>query len=193
MNVQCLINKNDQLWKLVYEPRDQPDILGITETWLGDKYDDSFVNMPGYHNPSQRKDRTYAAHGGVITYISDRYDYERRDDLEVSSIETIWIEIKPSKSANILVCTVCRPEEERMLECNVKFRQEMESAYIENKEIILMGDFNIDLLRDDEVLFTWKDFIDGFSLTQVIEEPTRVNSQVAIPLGPYVCDTIKQY
>ncbi len=60
-NVQCLINKTDQLQKLVYEPRDQPDILGITETWLSAKYDDSFVNMPGYHNPPQRKDRTYAA------------------------------------------------------------------------------------------------------------------------------------
>ncbi len=88
-NVQCLINKTDQLQKLVYEPRDQPDILGITETWLSDKYDDSFVNMPGYHNPRQRKDRTYATHGGVITYISDRYDYDRRYDLEVSTIETI--------------------------------------------------------------------------------------------------------
>ncbi len=133
--------------------------------------------MPGYHNPPQRKDRTYAAHGSVITYISDRYDYDRRYDLEVSTIETIWIEIKPSKSANILVCTVYRPEEERMPEWNIKFRQEMESTYIENKEIILMGDFNIDLLRYDEVPIKWKDFIDGFSLTQVIEEPTRVTPQ----------------
>ncbi len=157
-NVQCLTNKTDQLQKQVYEQRDQPDICGIIETWLSDKYDDSFVNMPSYHNPPQRKDGTKAAHQGIITYISNRYDYDRRYDLEVSSIETIWIEIKPSKSAYILVCTVYRPEEERMPEWNVKFMQEMESAYIENKEIILMGDFNIDLLRDDEVPITWKDF-----------------------------------
>ncbi len=85
--------------------------------------------------------------------------------------------MKPSKSANILVCTVYRPEEERMSEWNVKFRFEMESAYIENKEIISMGDFNIHLFRDDEVPITWKDFNDGFSLTQVIEEPTRVTPQ----------------
>ncbi len=78
-----------------------------------------------------------------------------------------------------------------MPEWNVKFRQEMESAYIENKDIILMGDFNIDLLRDDEVAITWKDFIDGFSLKQVIEEPTRVTPPAAIPFGPYVCDTTK--
>ncbi len=62
--------------------------------------------------------------------------------------------MKPSKSANILVCTVYRPEEERMSEWNVKFRFEMESAYIENKEIISMGDFNIHLFRDDEVPIT---------------------------------------
>ncbi len=97
--------------------------------------------MPGYHNPLQRKDRTYAVEG-VITYISHRYYYDYTDDLEVSSIETLWIE--------------------------------MESAYIENKEIILMCDFNIDLLRDDEVPIIWKYFNDGFSLTHVIEEPTRV-------------------
>ncbi len=88
-NVQCPTYKTDQLWKLVYKQRDQPNILGITETWLSDKYDDSFINMPGYHNPPQRKDRTCIAHVGVIIYINDRYDYDRTDDLEVRYIETI--------------------------------------------------------------------------------------------------------
>ncbi len=90
----------------------------------------------------------------------------------MSSIKNIWLEIKPSKSANILVCTVYRPEDERIPEWNVKFGKEMESAYIENKEIILMGDSNINFLRYDKVTITWTVLIDVYSLTLVIEEPT---------------------
>ncbi len=78
-------------------------------------YNDDFVKSPGYHHPPQRKDRIYAADGGVISYVSERYKNDRRDDLEITyligNIETILIEIRPINVANILVCTVYRPDE----------------------------------------------------------------------------------
>ncbi len=37
-----------------------------------------------------------------------------------------------------------------------------------------MGDFNIYLMRPDEVTLRWKDIEEGFSLTQIIHEPTCV-------------------
>ncbi len=71
-------------------------------------------------------------------------------DLEISNIETILIEIKPINAANILVCTVYRLDKlDPLATWSEQFENEMQNAYLENKEIIIMGDFNIDLMRLD--------------------------------------------
>ncbi len=151
-NIQCLTNKIDQIKLLIQDPKHQPDVLGLTETWLNSSYNEDFVKILGYHHPPQKKDGICAAHGGIISYVSERYKYDRQDDMEISNIETIWIEIKPINAANILVCTVYRPDElDSLARWSEQFENEMENAYLENKEIIIMGDFNIDLMRPDEV------------------------------------------
>ncbi len=40
-----------------------------------------------------------------------------------------------------------------------------------------MGDLNIDLLKPDEVPERWSDIIEAFSLTQLINEPTRITEK----------------
>ncbi len=72
----------------------------------------------------------------------------------------------------ILICTVYRPEENKIPIFSEHFENELDNAYIENKEIIIMGDFNIDLLRPEEEPQRWKDIIEAFSLTQLMDEPT---------------------
>ncbi len=39
-----------------------------------------------------------------------------------------------------------------------------------------MCDFNIDLLRPHEIPQQWIDIIEGFSLTQLVQEPTKVTT-----------------
>ena len=57
-------------------------------------------------------------------------------------------------------------------------KQLVENLDAENKETILVGDFNCDLLPDNKTSFTIRlvDIINLFQLTQVIEEPTRITS-----------------
>ncbi len=56
--------------------------------------------------------------------------------MEISNTETIWIEIKPINAANILVCTVYRPDElDPLARWSEQSENEMENAYLENKEI----------------------------------------------------------
>ncbi len=86
--------------------------------------------------------------------------------MEIRNIETIWIEVKPINAANSLVYTVYRPDELDLLASwSEQFKNEMENAYLENKEIMIMGEFNIDLMKPDEVPQRWKDMEEGFSLT----------------------------
>ncbi len=81
-NVQCITNKMDQIKQIVRDTKSQPQILGLTETWLTDTYKDSYVKLPGYHHPPEHKDRTLAAHDGVITYVSKGVDYHRLKDIK---------------------------------------------------------------------------------------------------------------
>ncbi len=57
---------------------------------------------------------TRVAHGGVLTYIHKDINYYRRDDLESSHTETIWIEVVNENATDILICTVYRPEEDKI-------------------------------------------------------------------------------
>ena len=50
------------------------------------------------------------------------------------------------------------------------------TAYSENKGIILLGDFNIDLLpdRNHPNVKSWTDVVSNFELEQIITQPTRI-------------------
>ena len=50
------------------------------------------------------------------------------------------------------------------------------NAYGEGKSIILMGDFNIDLLKESHSKNKWTDMYPTFELKQTISEPTRITS-----------------
>ncbi len=54
----------------------------------------------------------------------------------------------------------------------------MENVYLEDKEIIVMGDFNIDLLRPNEVRQRWKDIEEGFLLLKLY-----MNALESLPKG----------
>ena len=45
------------------------------------------------YNKSERKDRVGDHHGGVILYVKGTIFYKRREDLEISGVENIWIEL----------------------------------------------------------------------------------------------------
>ncbi len=113
-NVQCITNKMDQLKQIVRDTKSQPNILGLTETWLTDTYKDSYFKLPGYHHPPEHKDRTCAAHGGVIAYVSKDMDYHRRKDIESGNTESLWIEVECPNTSNVLISTVYRPEEDKL-------------------------------------------------------------------------------
>ena len=78
------------------------DVFGICETFLNPAIDDISINVQGYK--IERKDRYESANavagkgGGVLIYVADHVDYERRIDLESTEVESIWIEIKMKNS-----------------------------------------------------------------------------------------------
>ncbi len=73
------------------------DILGISESWLHSDIDDGELNISGYYNII-RNDRVANRYGGVAIYCKKGgYKHINRRELNISHIETAWIEISYNK------------------------------------------------------------------------------------------------
>ena len=121
-----------------------PDIFGLCETFLNDKIPDRMLCHKNY--TIERKDRSGKSGGGIICYVQDDLAYKRRTDLETQSLEIIWLEIVYSTSKNILVGFLYRPPNSQA-NWLTTFNEHLEKVHDEGKEIIIMGDMNIDLMN----------------------------------------------
>ncbi len=72
-----------------------------------------------------------------------------------------------------------RPQTDKHIDWNEKVKQDQDNPFIENKEIILMGDLNIDLLKPDVV----SDIVEEVSQTQLIHKPSRVTVKLQTMLN----------
>ena len=73
--------------------------------------------------------------GGVAMYVKDIIDYQEHTYLQCDEIEAVWIWINFPNAEPLLVVTVYRPES--LVEWYDIFDEMLESAYTEDKEIIM--------------------------------------------------------
>lgn len=93
------------------------------------------------------KNQTSKAGSGVAVYWKDGLTFKRRSDLECDSVEILSLELCPYKSKRFLLIAGCyRPPSST--KADDKFEECIETAYLSGKEIILTGDFNINLAEE---------------------------------------------
>ena len=184
-NVNRLINLRDAITldrlKLVLEVNNPPvDLYCICETFLTEHTQDNYVKVKGFDLVT--KDRTHKQGGGLIMYVRRGLDFKRRKDLETNSIEVIWLELLLSNKP-ILLCSIHRPpnDDSHLIHDWLTHMEDMLTwAYSENKPLVLTGDFNIDLLKEDNsntLRTEWESLYENFELVQIIKEPTRVTDR----------------
>ena len=64
--------------------------------------------------------------------------------------------------------------------------QATEKAYLEAKEINMLGDFNFNLLRENTETRHWLHTTDSFNFTLLVTKPTRVNKENSETLTDHV-------
>ncbi|XP_060561384.1 uncharacterized protein LOC132721143, partial [Ruditapes philippinarum] len=148
------------------------DIIGLCETFLNDSFSDNEFQFKGYQ--MFRMDRKTNG-GGLILYVNENFSCFPRSDLQKENIEAIWLEIKNNQQKTFILGYIYRPPSSPA-NWNLDLEQILDKIYIENKEIILTGDFNYNY--DPLTLSTnntcWNNITNSFNLKQVVEEPTRV-------------------
>ena len=145
-------------------------ILGINETKLDLSVPQHLISLKGYTWVS--RDRNGFG-GGVGFYIKNSINFHVRSDLNRDNIEFLTIEISKDKIKPFLISTWYRPPNSPIDLFN-KFESIL--RHIEEKESIILGDLNCDLLNKSQEDYTTKElnFITNlYQYYQLIDEPTR--------------------
>ena len=69
------------------------DILSFTESWLKPDISTDSLKLPGY-KPPFRISRVDRLGGSVVVFVKDEINCATRLELQVGSVECIWLEIK---------------------------------------------------------------------------------------------------
>ena len=179
LNIYHLFSKRPQVEVLLNNSNETHHIMGISETRLEDKHPTSSLFISNY--TLFRKDRSHhntPGHHGLAFYIHDSISEfaKRRTDLESSAVESLWVEIKHKKNAPVLICLIYRnPNIPQLKDWTVDFLDMMDNLPNINSDIILIGDFNIDLddtKRGD--INEWKTVTSLIGFDQHINDKTRV-------------------
>ena len=175
-NVNRLVNKLDEI-RTYLKSHYPATIYSCSETFLDDSKPDHFLSIDGYK--IIRKDRICNEGGGLIVYVKNCMQCIRRQDLENELVETIWIEVSFNQK-KILLAFVYRPPNENTITYNtwINYMEEaISSAYVEDKNIIILGDFNIDLLKKHPRQESSLTVTENYELSQLITKYTRITQK----------------
>ena len=147
------------------------DMLGFSEALQNGDVSEEELKLNGFQYV--RKDRTSGSAGGV--YIKQGLSWHKRYDLEVDSVECLWIEILLPKRKDILVGSIYRlPDGSKYLDkdFDLKLDDMLNTVMAEEKDVLLLGDLNCNCLvqNDHKDL---KQIMQYNGLKQMVKNPTR--------------------
>ena len=169
LNIYTLLKHLDELRILV--DQEMPHVIGINETKIDFSISDTDIQIEGYR--VVHRDRNKWG-GGVALFIHESIShYCIRSDLMDNNLESLSIQIKLGSFKPFIITSVYLPD------VSVDVFREVESLVRlldkENKESIIIGDTNCDLLTPSyNHTKHLKTLMNNFGLTQLIREPTRI-------------------
>ena len=148
----------------------------MSETRLNSNVTDAQLSVDGF--TLVRKDRTANKGGGIMIYLKKSLRFMFCNQLNDDHLETLWCHIKHRNSLfkSFLICCFYRSPSAKTVYQEI-FSENIEIAVLLNPNIIILGDFNCNMLpqNDSRQTNNWvDDLCTLFNLKQLITEPTRV-------------------
>ena len=175
-NFQCFLNTLQHHFK----------VLAITESRILKSCSELNFDLQGYHFYSTP---TEAQAGGTMLYLSNTLNSFSRKDLnqilyKPKLLESTFAEISFSNQSNLVVGSIYKhPTLDTFEFCNNFLSPLLEKTSREGKTLILLGDFNINLLNSgDPNVVNFLDILGNHLILPQILLPTRVtiNSKTLI-------------
>ena len=180
-NIRSLSANKNNLKHLLYELNCSFTLIALTETKLAVANDSlSNLNLHGYRFLSQP---SLSNAGGVGFYVRDNYNFSVRSDLSIteSGFEALWMEVENNTQSNSLCGVIYRHPHGNIDSFMEYLNSSIEKTHRENKVCILMGDFNLDLLKFESHKDT-DNFLNAMLTTNFqpqIIQPTRITEHSA--------------
>ena len=143
----CSLSKNfEDLQYLLDSTNLNFDLIAISETRI--TKNKAQINHIDLTNCSYKHCPTESSAGGTLLYIRNHILYKTRNDLNI--YKSTFIEITNHKKSNILVGCIYRHPVMDLNEFNDYYLNELlHKLSSESKSVILLGDFNVNLMKYD--------------------------------------------
>ena len=152
------------------------NIIGVTETRINSSTENLDFNPSILHYNFEYLPTPLSA-GGVGMYIDERFQYQTIERCSNEAFQALFIELHLTKSANI-ICGVLYRQHNSPERFQEYFDSTMEKLSATGKQIILMGDFNINFLHLHTSTHAQNFMLSlqSLNLTPTIDKPTRVHN-----------------
>ena len=153
MNCRSLNNKYEKLSNFL-TTLDQLSFLAVTETWIKENntIPDSFLSSSHQFIHQSRSSSTELERGGGVgIWIPNKFSIKMRNDLNTinrSFFESLWIEvIEPLKEKLLMNVAYCSNVNLSKFFLD-EMTSEISNVYSSTDNLILFGDFNINILKE---------------------------------------------
>ena len=169
-NIRSLDAHFEDLQAFLINNNLHPALIALTETWLSKDSNDAAFNIEGYHE-LVTCNRSWGARGGVSLYV--RTDLLFRVLKKDTERELLLVEIVSPN--NLLVGITYRCEKKFSKDAYCEWLLEELTSLKLDKDCIIAGDFNIDLLKETKHSMELIDVMKNTNLKLSSPlEPTRV-------------------
>ena len=159
------------------------DIISLSETHSNGPTDnDDLYTLPGYTFIENSRKNVLSS--GVDIFLKNGLNYKLQNDVQNSHMKSIWLKIFVFKTNSILFGCYYRPPESSKCfssDLDQLILEQLETVNRLNKEVIIIGDFNISYLSNATNLNV-KIAFNNLGLIQIIKTATRIteNSSISI-------------
>lgn len=171
VNIQSLKSNFDELSLLFSDIFDKLSILILSEIWCKDD-EINLYEIPNFE--SHYCCRYYNKSGGIIVYSHNKYDF-----IEISShMSTAEIVILHSNLLDLTIISIYRSHSFTVEQFNLELQQTLSTMSCKN--VILIGDLNIDILKPNTHANTYIDLLCENGYLPLIFDVTRILSNTCI-------------
>ena len=123
--------------------------------------------------------------GGISIFVNEPLSFKRRQDLDknLKGVESLSIEILCKKFKNIILNKIYRPPNADVETCGNYFKSLFAKNYAVNTDIVLAGDFNLNVLdfENNKKVQNFKNLVFRYGMIRIINKPIRVTAIRQLP------------
>ena len=167
---------HDELEALVSSLESPPDIICLSETWLHEYEDKHSYKIKGYHEVISKP---RASTGGAVM-VKLKEIVTLIEELPAELEESLAILVRINQDIFLIMLVYNPPNSDKFYFLE-QFEHVLDKISAKNDRVIICGDFNIGILKTNNLSSKYIDSIEGNGFDQVIKQPTRIGN---------TCDTL---